>query len=188
MSANTPPQPPEQDWHPAPEPSNAELVVRSLTHQAANPAEQLRMLREAASRPRASLAQAQTLVRGVSSAAGLLRPLGSSSLTGSIGPHRTWSTAYVHLSDLKAIRSALGGTVNDVVLTIVAGGLGELLQSRSENIEGDGIRVLVPVSIRQAGERGVYNNQVSAMMPTLPVGTEDPVETLQSIRTQMDRL
>jgi WS/DGAT/MGAT family acyltransferase len=114
--------------------------------------------------------------------------MGESSLTGSIGPHRTWSTAYVHLSDVKAIRSALGGTVNDIVLTIVAAGLRELLQSRGENIEGDGVRVLVPVSVRQPGERGVYNNQVSAMLPTLPVGTNDPVETLQSIRTQMDRL
>jgi diacylglycerol O-acyltransferase / wax synthase len=74
------------------------------------------------------------------------------------------------------------------VLTIVAAGLRELLQSRGENIEGDGVRVLVPVSVRQPGERGVYNNQVSAMLPTLPVGTNDPVETLQSIRTQMDRL
>jgi WS/DGAT/MGAT family acyltransferase len=93
----------------------------------------------------------------------------------------------VHLRDVKAIRSALGGTVNDIVLTIVAGGLRELLQSRGENIEGDGVRVLVPVSVRQSGERGVYNNQVSAMLPTLPVA-KDPVETLQSIRTQMDRL
>jgi diacylglycerol O-acyltransferase len=188
MFDDSPPQPPEQDWQPAPEPSNAELVVRSLTHQAANPAEQLRMLRDAASRPRASLAQAQTLVRGVSSAAGLLRPQGSSSLTGSIGPHRTWSTAYVHLSDVKVIRSALGGTVNDVVLTIVTGGLRDLLQSRGENVEGRGVRVLVPVSVRRPGDRGVYNNQVSAMLPTLPVGTEDPVERLQSVRTQMDKL
>jgi diacylglycerol O-acyltransferase len=188
MFDDSPAQSPEQDWQPGPEPSNAELVVRSLTHQAANPAEQLRMLREAARRPRASLAQAQTLVRGVSSAAGLLRPLGSSSLTGSIGPHRTWSTAYVHLSDLKAIRSALGGTVNDVVLTIVTDGLRDLLQSRGESVEGRGVRVLVPVSVRQPGERSVYNNQVSAMLPTLPVGTEDPVERLQSVRTQMDKL
>jgi WS/DGAT/MGAT family acyltransferase len=118
----------------------------------------------------------------------LLRPLDSSSLTGSIGPHRTWSTAYVHLSDVKSIRSVLGGTVNDVVLTIVTGGLRALLDSRGENVEGRGVRALVPVSVRQPGEQGVYNNQVSAMIPTLPVGLEDPVERLQSVRTQMDRL
>src|SRR6201998_3586157 len=180
--------PPEERWQPAPEPTNAELLLHTLTRQVFNPSEQLRARRAAASRPGASLAKAQALVRGVASTAGLLRPLGGSSLTGSIGPHRTWSTAYVHLSDVKAIRSALGGTVNDIVLTIVAGGLRELLQSRGENIEGDGVRVLVPVSVRQPGERGVYNNQVSAMVPTLPAGTEDPVERLLSVRAQMDRL
>jgi diacylglycerol O-acyltransferase / wax synthase len=187
MFDDSPPQPPER-WQPAPEPTSAELLLHTLTRQVFNPSEQLRAVQAAVSRPRASLAKAQTLVRGVASTAGLLRPLGESSLTGSIGPHRTWSTAYVHLSDVKAIRSALGGTINDIVLTIVAGGLRELLQSRGENIDGDGVRVLVPVSVRQPGERGVYNNQVSAMLPTLPAGTEDPVERLQSVRTQMDRL
>ena len=188
MFDDTPPQPPEQAWQPAPEPSNAELVLRSLTHLAASPAEQVRVVRAAMRRPRASLEQALALVRGLSSTTGLLRPLGSSSLTGSIGPHRTWSTAYVHLSDVKAIRSTLGGTVNDVVLTSVAAGLRDLLQSRGESVEGRGVRVLVPVSVRRPGERGVYNNQVSAMLPTLPVGTEDPVERLGSVRTQMDKL
>jgi diacylglycerol O-acyltransferase / wax synthase len=188
MFDDAPPRPAEHGWQPAAEPTGAELVLRSLTRQTVNPAEQLRALRAAARRPRAALTQAETLLRGVSSAAGLLRPQGSSSLTGSIGPHRTWSTAYIHLSDVKAIRSALGGTVNDVLLTSVSGGLRELLQSRGENVEGRGVRALVPVSVRQPGERSVYNNQVSAMIPTLPVGTEDPVERLQSVRAQMDRL
>jgi WS/DGAT/MGAT family acyltransferase len=188
MFDDSPPQPPEPSWQPAREPTNAELAFRSLTHQAVSPAEQLRVVRAAVRRPRASLARVQALARGVSSAAGLLRPLPASSLTGSIGPHRTWSTAHVRLSDVKAIRSALGGTVNDVVLTIVAGGLRELLHSRGESVEGRGVKVLVPVSVRAPGERGVYNNQVSAMLPTLPVGTDDPIERLQAVRAQMDRL
>jgi diacylglycerol O-acyltransferase len=188
MFDDTPRQPPEQAWQPAPEPSGVELVVRSLTHYAVTPAEQLRVLRAAARRPRASVTEALALVRGMSSGAGVLRPQGASSLTGTIGPSRTWSTAYVHLSDVKAIRSALGGTVNDVVLTIVAGGLRDLLQSRGENVEGRRVRVLVPVSVRRPGERGVYNNRVSAMLPTLPVDKEDPVERLQLVREQMDSL
>jgi diacylglycerol O-acyltransferase / wax synthase len=188
MFDDSPRQPPEEAWQPAPEPSNAELLVRSLSHQAVNPAEQLRAIRATVCRPRATLEQGVKLVRGASSAAGLLRPTGSTSLTGSIGPHRTWSTAHVHLSDVKSIRSALGGTVNDVVLTLVTGGLRELLESRGENVEGRGVPVLVPVSVRQPGERGVYNNQVSAMLPRLPVGTDDPVERLQLVRAQMDKL
>src|SRR5204863_10178105 len=106
------------------------------TRQASSPSEQLRVVRAAMRRPRASLGQAQDLLRGARSSVGLLRPLGSSSLTGPIGPHRTWSTAYVHLSNVKAVRSALGGTVNDVVLTIVACGLRALIEGRGEELDG----------------------------------------------------
>jgi len=175
-------------WAPGPEPSGAELVLRTLGRQVSSPSEQLRVVRAAARRPRASLAKAGDLVRGMRSAAGLLRPLGSSSLTGPVGPHRTWSTGYVHLSEVKAIRVALGGTVNDVVLAIVSGGLRDLLSARGEEIEGRAVRALVPVSVRGSGERGVYNNRVSAMFAELPVGIEDPLARLRTVRAQMDGL
>jgi WS/DGAT/MGAT family acyltransferase len=188
MFEDLPPEHPQLPWAPGPEPSGAELVLRTLRHQATSPTEQLRMVRAAARRPRQSLAQAGDLLRGMSSAAGLLRPMGSSSLTGPVGPHRTWSTAYVHLSDVKAIRTSFGGTVNDVVLAIVSGGLRDLLSSRGEEVEGRTVRALVPVSVRGAGERGVYNNRVSAMFAELPVGIVDPVARLQTVRRQMDGL
>ena len=175
-------------WLPAPEPSAAELVLRTLTQQALNPSEQLRMVRAAARRPRASLGQARDILRGMSSAAGLLRPLGRSSLTGPIGPHRTWSCAHVSLSDVKAVRAALGGTVNDVVLTLAAGGLRDLLIARGEDVEGRVVRALVPVSVRRPDERGVYNNRVSAMFAELPVGIVDPAARLGAVRAQMDGL
>ena len=175
-------------WQPAPEPSDVELVVRTLTHQALNPSEQIRFVRAAVRRPRATVAQAQEAVRAIASAGGLLKPLGRSSLTGRVGPHRTWSTAHLRLSDVKTVRSALGGTVNDVVLTVVTGGLRELLESRGEAVDGRGVRALIPVSVRSPGERGVYNNQVSAMFAELPVGIVDPVARLQRVREQMDGL
>ncbi len=178
----------ELTWEPTPEPSGAELVLRTLAHQASDPTEQLRVVRAALRRPRTSLAQALGVLRGLTATAGVLRPLPASSLTGSIGPHRTWSTAYVHLSDVKAIRSARGGTVNDVVLTLVSGGLRELLQSRDEDVDGRSIRALVPVSVRRPGERGTYNNRVSAMFAELPVGVGDPADRLASVRAQMDGL
>jgi diacylglycerol O-acyltransferase len=175
-------------WLPAPEPNNTELLVRTLRHQLATPSEQLRAVRAATRRPRASLAQARDVVRGMASGAGVLRPLGQSSLTGSIGPHRTWSCAHVRLSDVKTARAELGGTVNDVVLTLVSGALRELLLSRGEDVEGRTIRSLVPVSVRRPGEKGVYNNRVSAMFAELPVGVVDPVERLGVVRAQMDGL
>lgn len=182
------PSAPERAWQPAPEPSSAELVIRTLVRQASNPSEQLRIIRAAARRPRASLAQGRDLLRGATSSAGLLRPLEKSSLTGPVGPHPTWSCAYVHLSDVKAVRTALGGTVNDVVLTLVSGGLRELLRSRGEDVADRTIRALVPVSVRRPGERGAYNNRVSAMVAELPVGIVDPVARLRAIRVQMNGL
>ncbi|HLJ03300.1 MAG TPA: wax ester/triacylglycerol synthase family O-acyltransferase [Solirubrobacteraceae bacterium] len=177
-----------QTWHPAPEPTSVQLVARSVTRQLLNPAEPLSAVRDAAARPRAALTGIRDIARGITSAAGLLRPLGSSSLTGPVGPHRIWSWRRVELSDVKAVRAALGGTVNDVVLSIVAGGLRELLQGRGEPVDGRSIRALVPVSVRRPGEKGVYNNQVSGMFAQLPVGIADPVQRLHAVRTQMDAL
>jgi diacylglycerol O-acyltransferase / wax synthase len=175
-------------WQPVPEPSDAELVLRTLTRRTVSPSEQLRSVRAAFRTPRASLGQARDLLSGMTSAARLMRPLGSSSLTGPIGPHRTWSCAHLRLSDVKSLRAVLGGTVNDVVLTVVAGGLRDLLEARHENVADRTIRALVPVSVRRPGERGVYNNRVSAMVAELPVGIAEPAARLDVVRAQMDGL
>ena len=116
-----------------------------------------------------------------------MRPVAPSSLTGPIGPHRRWSWAEARLSDVKAVRAALGGTVNDVVLTLITNGFRELLESRGEDVRRgsrgahDGPGVGAP-----QGEHGVYNNRVSAVFAGLPVGLLDPVERLRAIRAEMD--
>jgi WS/DGAT/MGAT family acyltransferase len=118
---------------------------------------------------------------------GLLRSA-QTTLNGPIGPHRRWAWARSQLSDVKAVRGALGGTVNDVVLTVITNGFRELLQSRREAVSEQTVRTMVPVSVRAPSERGTYNNRVSAMFAELPVGIADPVERLNSIRTQMEGL
>ena len=92
----------------------------------------------------------------------------------------------MRLSDVKSVRARLGGTVNDVVLTIVSQGFRDLLESRGEPVEGREVRTMVPVSVRRPGETGVYNNRVSGVIASLPVGVVDPRERLQAIRAQMD--
>jgi WS/DGAT/MGAT family acyltransferase len=118
---------------------------------------------------------------------GLLRS-SQTSLNGTIGPHRRWAWARSQLADVKAVRAALGGTVNDVVLAVITNGFRELMQSRGERVTDETVRTMVPVSVRSPGERGTYNNRVSAMFAELPVGIADPVERLNSIRTQMEGL
>jgi WS/DGAT/MGAT family acyltransferase len=162
-------------------------LVRTLARLAVSPTAQIGALQEALRAPRETLRGFGATVRAIAAAAGALRPVGASSLTGRIGPHRVWSWADVRLSDVKAVRASLGGTVNDVVLTIITHGFRALLESRGEEVAPDQVvRTMVPVSVRRAGEKGIYNNRVSAVFAGLPVGLDEPVARLERIRSEMD--
>jgi len=174
---------PPPAWDPRAEPSDLELLVRGASHRVLHPAEQAR----AAMRTRPDLVRGTLgALRAMAAAAPGLRP-SRSSLTGAIGPHRVWSWARVGLGEVKQVRASLGGTINDVVLTIVAAGFRDLLTERGDEIGAQRVvRTMVPVSVRLPGERGVYNNRVSAVVARLPVGTDDPAARLGEIREQMD--
>ena len=177
---------PQREWAPAPEPSGIELFVRTLAYRA-SPDGQLQTLRRVLGAPRDTLRSLAETARAAAAASPSMRPVAASSLTGAIGPHRRWSWAQVRLSDVKRVRSALGGTVNDVVLTLITNGFRELLLSRGEDVpEERVVRTMVPVSVRSKGERGVYNNRVSAVFAGLPVGLTEPALRLERIRAEMD--
>jgi WS/DGAT/MGAT family acyltransferase len=160
-------------------------VLRTVTRRSLDPREQLRALRDMARAPRESLGAAREVAGAMLAATRGARPASSSSLTGPVGPHRVWSWARVRLSDVKAVRAELGGTVNDVVLTIVTQGFRDLLESRGESVADREVRTMVPVSVRRPGDKS-YNNRVSGVIAALPVGVDDPEERLRAIRTQMD--
>src|SRR5208282_4219390 len=173
-------------YSPAPEPSEAEVLVRTIARQASIGGA-LETLRTALRTPEQSLRALAQVLGGLAAAAGTMRPAQPSSLTGQIGPHRRWSWADAALTDVKRIRRAFGGTVNDVVLTAITNGFRELLLARGEEPGAEEVvRTMVPVSVRHQNERGTYNNRASAVFASLPVGLSDPVERLQSIRAEMD--
>jgi len=128
--------------------------------------------------------------RGADAASGLVRMRGvlnpppASSLNGPLGPHRRWSWAQAQLDDVKTIKRALGGTVNDVVLACITGGFRRLLIGRGESVQRP-VRTLVPVSVRAPSQHGVYDNRVSAIFAELPVGIPDPIQRLRAITAQM---
>jgi WS/DGAT/MGAT family acyltransferase len=183
-----PAAPMRDDWQPDSEPNDARLVFDAMVDLVASPYEQLRAARSATRAPRQMVGQLSELARGLRAWTGVVRPTQLSSLNGPIGPHRRWDWARTTLPDVKTVRNALGGTVNDVVLTVLTRGFRDLLLSRDESISGRVVRTLVPVSVRTPGERGTYNNRVSAMIAELPVGIDDPAERLAAIRAQMDGL
>jgi diacylglycerol O-acyltransferase len=102
-----------------------------------------------------------------------------------IGPHRRLFWVRGQLADLKRIKDALGGTVNDVVLTVVTGALRRWLRERGVSTEGLELRALVPVSVRTDEQRGQLGNRLAALRGPLPVYVDDPVERLGIVREAM---
>ena len=125
--------------------------------------------------------------------AGVLRSNPVSTLNGPIGPHRRYAWASTSVEEVKAVRKGLGGTFNDVVLAAITGGFRTLLLSRGEDVDRP-VRTLVPVSVRARDVSGravgdaTYDNKVSAMFASLPVGIDDPAERLHAITIQMQGL
>jgi WS/DGAT/MGAT family acyltransferase len=108
----------------------------------------------------------------------------ASALNRPIGPHRRFEMFDLPLAEIRKIRRAVRGTVNDVILSVVAGALRRWLESRAET-PGPDLRALVPVSMRGAHDRNTFGNQVSAVFCPLPVGEPNPLERLRKVRDSM---
>ena len=183
-----PSAPVEAPWQPGPEPTFAHLLADAVADSVMDPVAHARGLPAVARTPLASLQYAWEILNGtLGQAARLVRPA-APGLNGPIGPHRRWSWARGSLAEVKEVRQAFGGTVNDVVLANITNGFRELLLARGVDLEGRTVRTLVPVSVRGAHEKGTYNNRVSGFFAELPVEAPDPLARLHLIREQMQGL
>jgi WS/DGAT/MGAT family acyltransferase len=117
-----------------------------------------------------------------------LNPAPETPLNVEIGPHRRYRVVRNRLTDFKEVKNAFGGTVNDVVLTVVSGALRDWLHSRGVRTEGLELRALVPVSTRGSDERGAMGNRITVMRGPLPVYIDDPIARLRAVRAAMDGL
>jgi diacylglycerol O-acyltransferase len=174
-------------WEPRPAPSDTQLTVDALADLAMIPLRGARMLAAAMMTPGRSARQVSGLVAGLRSFSKLAPPAPALSIEGAIGPHRRYAAARARLADVTAIRRSLGGSVNDVVLSVIAGAFRDVLIGRGESVEGVSLRSLVPVSVRSEDDRSP-NNQVSMVIAELPVGEEDPRQRLEAVRRQMSEL
>jgi diacylglycerol O-acyltransferase len=174
-------------WSPAREPSDAELALGAAWELAGLPIRQLRAFAGNVRRPRAALRQVADVVAGARSLAKYARPAPPVSIEGSIGPHRRYAAARCTLDDAKAIRAALGGSVNDVGLAVIAGAFRDVLSTRGEAVDDTTLRTLVPVSTRAPGDAS-RNNQVSLMIAELPIAVSDPRERLAAVHAELARL
>ncbi|MFJ3492131.1 wax ester/triacylglycerol synthase family O-acyltransferase [Streptomyces sp. NPDC086091] len=102
------------------------------------------------------------------------------------GTRRTAGVA-VDLDDVHRVRKAVGGTVNDVVIAVVAGALRSWLDERGDGSAGVSPRALIPVSQRRPRTAHPQGNRLSGYLMRLPVDDPDPLRRLAAVRTAMDR-
>jgi diacylglycerol O-acyltransferase / wax synthase len=181
--------PPERPWSPQPEPSQAELVAEGVKGILKRPLDIAARAAGAVEAPGRALAEVREAAEGVGEVLwGTVNSAPETPLNVPIGPHRRIIWVRSRLDDFKAIKNALGGTVNDVVLAVVAGAIGRWLRTRGVRTEGLELRALVPVSIRAEHEKGELGNRLAAMRGPLPVYATDPVDRLRIVREAMDGL
>jgi diacylglycerol O-acyltransferase / wax synthase len=177
---------PEHEWVPSPEPSAAELAARGIEGIATTPLRVARRLVNAVEHPGPAVHQATEAAEALGEVAwSLANPAPEVPLNTEIGSHRRFEWVRSDLGELKRIKNALGGTVNDVVLAVVSGALRRWLRARGVRTEGLELRALVPVSIRAEDEQGHLGNRIAAVRGPLPVYIEDPVRRLEAVREAM---
>ncbi|HEY6670942.1 MAG TPA: wax ester/triacylglycerol synthase family O-acyltransferase [Solirubrobacterales bacterium] len=180
---------PDRDWVPRPSPSAAELAARGIVEAGEAPFKLARRAIGAASHPRQTTRKVADAGEALAEVAwNLSNPSPDVPLNVEIGSHRRFAWARAELADFKRIKDALGGTVNDVVLTVVSGALRGWLRSRGVKLAGLDLRALVPVSIRTEDDQGQLGNRIAAMRGPLPVYIGDPVKRLEVVRRAMDGL
>ena len=89
---------------------------------------------------------------------------------------------------MKTIGKALGASVNDVLLSCVAGALREYLVDKGDATDGVMMRALVPVNLRPLEKAYKLGNQFGVVFLELPIGIENPVERLYAVRANMRAL
>ena len=104
-----------------------------------------------------------------------------SSLNVPLGTLRRLAVVRVQLAEMKRVKRTLGGTVNDVVLASVTGGLRRLLLARGDDLPLDGLRAMVPVNVRAHEDHGTPGNKVASLFVELPVAEPDPAERHRTI-------
>lgn len=177
-------------WEPRPAPTGAELLVGET-------ARRLRTAIDFVSDHRHLVDETQAIAGSIARrAAAVANSLSSGWLKKGVvtpvnqhlGPNRRIGWLETDLQDIKDIKNALGGSVNDVVLTIVAGTMRNYLEERGVDPAHYDYRVMAPVSVRAESARGSMGNQVAMWLVTLPIGEPDPLQRLSEVRAETTKL
>ena len=178
-----------EPWSPRRQPSRARLMVDAGLRRAAQPGTALRVALDAARAPRAALHDVAEAAGGLAELFGpAFDPVSRTPLNVEVGPHRRFDWTAMRVSDLKAVKKTLGGTLNDVVLATVSGALRRFFRQRGVDPDRLKIRAMVPVSVRTQDERGALGNRVTQINAPIPVELADPAARLDAVRVTLSGL
>jgi WS/DGAT/MGAT family acyltransferase len=174
-------------WHPRPAPNGTQLAVAEIARTARRTIDNLGSAGELVKEGKQlldSFAHRLSAVRS-SLESGWLSPTARTPLNPEIGPNRRFDWTEIPLEEVKSVKNALGGTLNDVVLATVAGAIRHFLEvERNFATTGLDFRVMAPVSVRKADHQGHLGNHVAMWLVNLPVGEPDPVKRLKAIAAE----
>jgi WS/DGAT/MGAT family acyltransferase len=176
-------------WRPQPWPSSSELMLGALRDEILHPLQTLASAaRLTLDAPARAARVAGGVLSGIAETLGAGMPAPLSPLNRPIGPNRRFAMTEAPLQEFKDIKNALGGTVNDVVLASVAGGLHRWLRARHEPVRSRTLRAMVPVSVRLPDDPSGMGNRLSSLFVDLPVGSMGAKRRLAVIREETKNL
>ncbi|HHC08542.1 MAG TPA: wax ester/triacylglycerol synthase family O-acyltransferase [Actinobacteria bacterium] len=178
-------------WQPRPAPNGTELFVKETSRRVSRLLSHLLHVTELPRDLGGLVGDVAHRVKavGASLASGWLTPSAETPLNGPIGPNRRFDWLETPLETVKEVKDVLGGTVNDVVLAVVAGGVRRFLLERDVSpgeLAAMEFRVMAPVSIRTGAAAGTMGNQVAMWLVPMPLGEADPVRRLEIVRAETD--
>ena len=167
-----PPYEVEDNWEPQPLPSTAEILLKSYFNTFANPVKAIDSITKVT----------KTLTRySQTIASGNYAPPPKKAVTrfsSMLTPHRVFDARSFPLSVIKQLRAGVeGATVNDVLVSIVGGGVRKYLRAKDELID-DRLTAIIPVNTRTAAEQSTNGNIVATMSSEIGCHLEDPLERL----------
>jgi len=179
-----------EPWEPRPVPSSTRLLVDEAARIARVPLDLARnaagLLSNRAGAQAELRHRAEAVVNAVRT--GWFNRTGTTPVNETLSPHRRFEWLTVDLDRVKDVKNALGGTVNDVVLAVVAGAVRAFLGERGVDLDSLEYRVMVPVSVRPDDEQNRMGNQVAMWLVDMPIAEPDPVKRLSAIRATVEDL
>jgi WS/DGAT/MGAT family acyltransferase len=118
----------------------------------------------------------------------LQRPVDRAPFNKPLKGNRRLAVSEFSFAEIRAIRGAVTGTVNDVCLSVLGSALGRYMEMHGQKTEGRNARIMTPVNVRKEDERSALGNRVSILLVEVPVGSMDPVERLIEVTARTERL